>query len=283
MASNSISDFLDRVVPEELRQASTRYSFVVIGTRAVNAYLEEASLIPVHTNDWDIMLIGGKTAQDEFAGDIVASLSDKGYNISIEYHAPIGNSMSIFDFKSRSWVRLAVSINGSNHVTFLDVYRIDKHTSGMGVYLTKNGLLYSDLGFLVRELDRDERNAKLMIAEASRMNEQDTLKRIELVAELLEDNTIDITIMEDTTETLHKAEEQDIKELLIAQKESLEHAKKTLIRVARERDVLFGLVLSGKANKMVVSQICKLCRSMESNYERYNQIKRKCAEEFGIG
>jgi hypothetical protein len=284
MSGSDLGTFLESVVPSALKAVSSKYVFMVVGTRAINAYLQNLQLHPMATRDWDVLLVGPEETQEAFAQAIYAAVEAKGYEPGIEYHEADGglDADKPFALRSRPWIRLTVSLGGEADVAFLDVYMVGSWSSGLGVAIEKDGLLYSDLGFLMRELNRDETSARRLLSRAREVSARGVEGRTETLQEDLDDNGLELEVLEDETddlaEKIGQIPDSTARKLAADQRERLEKAKKTLMRVSEDREVLFGLVASGRLNKAQVTQVCGVCRSLDSQYSRFKDLKERCEQ-----
>ncbi len=269
---SNLEDFLDGTVPAVLRDAQEEYPFVVVGTRAINAYLSSASLQSISTQDWDVAYVGDAEGQVALAQDVMRQVQDEGFHVDLEHHpASQESDNSVYAFKAREWLRLTVNV-GDAKVAFLDVYRIPT-MAGAGVFMVKHGLLYSDLGFLMRELNRAEEDAAKVIANSTNLSNWQIQEKLESSKRLLGDSGTDLDVVDAESdqliETIGQVPTSKAISISADQMSQLERAKRTLVRVAEERDALFGAVASGRVLKLLAEQVCGVCRSMEDQYGRY--------------
>lgn len=230
--STDLETFLEEIIPDILRCVQKEHTFSVIGTRAIRAY---TNISPISTHDWDVLYYGDNKGQLEFSQKVEKRVQDKGYKVITEvYEGVYNSSRDPYTFRSHQWVRLSVSLGGDANVTFLDVYRINAHVPGMGVFIIKNGLLYSDLGFLVHQLDRPD-YSKHFLEQPARLSILQVKNKI-----------ISTTRM--------------LKDIQVKKSPITQGIKRAL---QNERDELFAVVTAGNTSKLVTEQICKICRDVE--------------------
>jgi len=276
-----LTTFLEEVTLNLLREAQETHPFIIVGTRAINAYLSESSMKTIPTQDWDVAYIGDQEGQDEFAHDIKQAISRLGYKAKIEYHTPIKESdHDTFAFRSRHWIRLSVNIGGEANVTFLDIYRIPQLDIETGMFVEKNGLLYSDLGFLFRELNRAEDDTNRLVNISSNLSNEEIKSRLKKSKELLEETSVELGILDDDSdeliESVGQVSDDSVKRIAAEHLEQLEKAKHTLMRVTKEREALFGVVMSGRVSKSLSDEVCSICRVLELQYGQYKDLKQRC-------
>jgi len=277
--SIDIETFLNKTVPDVLRVVEPKHLFIVVGTRSVNAYLNIAQKPTIYTQDWDVLYVGDNAKA--FAQNVANIMNTEGYKIKIEYHDPSGQNNDVFSFRSRPWIRLAINLSeGNTNITFLDIYTISELNSGAGTFMEKDGLIYSDLGFLVRELSRSEQDAVKVINNSSTISDKQIQEKLTTSQKLLNDIGVDIDQLDEDTdeliESVGQLPDNTILDISDKQRRELEHAKHTLIRVFKERDALFGAMAGGKIPKFMIGQVCDICRHFENFYGKYNQLKERC-------
>jgi hypothetical protein len=278
---SSLEEFLENFVPSVLRKAQIQFPFIVVGTRAVNAYLHEAHAKAIPTQDWDIAYRGGLNGQNSLADYVTEQVEASGYSVEIEKKLPKSRDNDTFALKARPWIRLSVNI-GDAHITFLDIYSIPyTNKSELGPHTIKDGLAYSDLGFLIRELNRTQQDASKLIQEASRFSGEQVGGKMNSAIDMLNDSRIDLSILDQDTheliESLGQLSDDNVRELLQEHKQRLNQAKKTLMRVVEEREALFGVIMNGLLSKELTHQVCDLCRSLEEQFGTYKMLQDRCA------
>lgn len=277
----SLEEFLNKVVPDVLKIEQDKYPFMVVGTRSVKAFV--ARTTSANMDDWDVAYIGKEDGQHAFALDVKREMEKLGYTIQMELHKASGeNDSDTYALKSRSWIRLTVDIGGDANITFLDIYRIPVLIPSSDMQVEYDGLMYSDLGFLTRELNRAEKDAENMVARAIKLSPEKIRTKIETVKDMLGNCGVDLDIIDQATdeliESLGQVSDDDAKQAINNQIRHLNEAKDILQRVAKEREDIFGALLSGAVSKAMSEQICALARELERQYVLYQLLKDRCAD-----
>jgi hypothetical protein len=271
----SIDTFLSITVPNILKSLNDSYLFCVVAGRALYVFLEKVgmsgNMIP---HDWDILLYGSEEDQNKFVQEVINLLTNQGYKISKQIYNPEHDNNDIYDLRGRSWITLRVTI-GDNKISFMDVYRTDVLQPEMEQFIPHDGLLYSDLGFLTRELNRREDSIKKMIQDVREMSAEDIKQMIEYTREHLVDANVDINLADQSCSDLVYGMDGFFEELEDNIK-VLNEAKKSLQKVVKNRDLLFGTLLKGNVSKEMIGKVCTICRELESQYNRYMNLANHC-------
>ena len=269
-----VETFLNQTVPGILLKLQSNNPFFVVGTRAINAYL---SINNNSLDDWDIAYVGDTSAQESFSEKIVEIMQNLGYNIGIEILESYGDDNETFAFNSRTRIRLSVNIGDAN-IFFLDIYRLPSQSTGVSTKI--NGLYYSDMGFLIRELNRKENDVKKLIKQSSNFTRQEIHNKYKNIQSLLDDSAIDLNIIDfgtdDLIEDFGRISDKVYRNILSEQEEQLESARATLEKTVKNRDIIFGYIASGKSPKEMVTKVCKICREFEDQYVQYKNLKERC-------
>jgi hypothetical protein len=278
--SCSFDGFLQQIVPDVLRLAHERFKFAVVGTRAINLYLSQAAIPPAETMDWDVIVPVDRFAQlQSFSNFIISALKKKGYKIHSFNNKGTGDDDDLFSFRSRDWIRLTADVC-ETQIVMLDIYQVPSFTRTMS-FMDHEGLLYSDMGFLLRELNRSERDAKNVLGKALKAGESDigeSLKRTETeledVNDLLDETRANI---DELIESYGQVDDKIVNEAIKDEIEKCGKVKKTLMRVLNERELLFAAAASGKFDKSMIEPICRVCREYEKQYNQYTELRAECS------
>jgi hypothetical protein len=257
--STHLKEFLEHIVPKILLELQYNQNnspnFIIIGTRAVNAYIPPNKNI--QTEDWDILFLGDEKEQSYFVDEVISLVIKKGYSINvIDYNKSINLSDNSLDIKSRSWYRLSLNIPGlNNRITFLDIYR---SSTTVGTIKNKNGLLYSDLGFLMKSNYKQQKDVIDMIKNISQ---------------------VDVNKLVNVTEKGLKTVEAMLNSIEYKkQTEQLMKIKKKLIRINEEKELLLGLVVNKDVSKDLQHNICLICSDFEIKYKDYTELADRCRQ-----
>lgn len=278
--SCSYDDFLQKVVPDVLRGLYSQFHFAVIGTRAINLYLTQATMSSIETMDWDIAIPTHKTETlKKFSNAVSSSLKKKGYKVELIQEAGTHVDDDLFSFRSRDWIRLTADVCGTQ-IVMLDVYQVPSFPETMA-FIEHDGLLYSDMGFLIRELNRSESNAKNTLAGALKLTETDVQKSLEKVEKELEESGILLDGLRDGIDQLIESygqiDDKVVDSALKDEMQKCDSAKKILMRVLKERELLFAAAATGKLDKAMMEPVCQACREYEGQYNQYTELKAQCS------
>lgn len=262
-----LNDFLNDTVPDILRRAQTVYNFAVVGGRAISMYADAYSS---GIQDWDILFIGEPEIHKFFSKALMDELSSLGYKTTLTTHVQETPDTDVFNYKGRDWSEVCIHI-GSLKVAVFEIFQI-KHLN-TDLYVIKDGIVYSDLGFLLREIDRHEDSVKTILENASKLTPQDIKEQLEQTETSLGENERDIDMIDNDLSELENDMEHD---LAIQLAEDLKVAKNTLIKIINNRDILFGVVLSGKIDKKTLQDVCLFCKGVEDQYGRWKSLNDKC-------
>lgn len=275
----TIDNFLSNVVPDTIKQLGNEYVYAVIGSRAIQAYLPP-NLRQKLTSDWDLMIIGNEQDQEDFTNEIKKILRSKKYKISTEKHEPIEG---ITNLKSNSWYTLSVRIGDpKDHtdVKFLDIYRISDFSAGIGTFTEMDGIIYNDLGFLVRELLRREEDTQKIIEKGKKIDNEKLTKLLEQTDEQLQNVIFTLDVVEEEGNDIIFHEEiinsNKLKQMIKDYKEEIKEAEISLKKIIEQRQLLFGAVAGGNASKSVVEQVCNICKNLEQQLNRYIDLENQC-------
>lgn len=277
--SCSFDNFLQQIVPSVLKELYLKFKFAVVGTRAINLYLSQAKIQPIHTVDWDVVIESNKLSSlKTFANAVISLFKEKGYKIDLIYQSGIGEN-NLFSFRSRDWIRLTANVCGTK-VVMLDIYQVPSFINTMS-FIEHEGLLYSDMGFLLRELNRSEHDAKNLLARSSILNKSDIKASLdEFKNKLNESDKLLDKIkdqLDEQIELFGQIDDTLIKSAIRNEIHKIEYVKNTLIRVLKERELLFAAIISGKIDKDEIEPICEACREYEQQYNNYTNLKAQCA------
>jgi len=251
-----VASFLDSVVSQALRNAGGNSNFLVIGSRAVSAY---SCLAGFPEREWEVTYFGDAEQMEKFTARLADDLRSKGYDVSVR----VSSSMHTLTVKL-----------GQSDLSFMEVFLASPEEEP-GPYLLKDGINYGDLGFLMRELERKEDQAKDLVTRASELQAPDVLAKMERVNNLLRDNSVNLSVLEEEIDELEESlEGEEVPELLRA----LEQCKKILVDVARDRDILFGAVLANRVDKSTVESVCAYCRQLEYQYNKWKRLGERCRD-----
>src|SRR5579872_6110197 len=99
-----IDKFIEELIPNTLRSLAQSNQFIVVGTRALNAYLANSFVKSIATVDWDIAYFGNLRDMFKFGLKIKNYLENKGYKINLIKNVGTGEDVfDIFSFHSRPW------------------------------------------------------------------------------------------------------------------------------------------------------------------------------------
>jgi len=258
--------FFNITAPNILKSLRAKYTFVVIGGRAIKAYIKTAQ----DAQDWDLIVVGTPENQVEFAYDLQTSLKELGYSAHIESIEPpysmVDNDLNI---RTRTRYRIVIQMGDVSLVVY-DIYQVPVFVDES---IIKDGLHYSSMGFLTRELNRSEDDVKKIIRKALNITRDEIKNKYHTIETMLEDNEIDIGILSDELDDL----EEDLN-MQTAQKisEELDSAKHRLLKVISDREELFGAALAGTMDKSTLMDVCKMCQELESQYSKWVGLKAHC-------
>jgi hypothetical protein len=277
--SCSFDNFLQQIVPDVLRLAHEKFQFAIVGTRAINLYLSQAAIPPIETMDWDVIVSADKFAKvQSFSNFIIATLKKKGYKIHPFRNSGTKEDKDEFSFRSRDWIRLTADVCGTQ-IVMLDIYQIPSFTQTMS-FMEHDGLLYSDMGFLLRELNRSEHDTKNVLAKALKTSESDVEKRLKQTETELEEinDLLDETKgnIDEIIELYGQVDDKTVNESIKDEMEKCNRSKTRLMRLLNERELLFAAAASGKFNKSIIEPICRVCREYEKQYNQYTELKAQC-------
>lgn len=263
-----LTRFFNTTIPDILRAEQLEYKFVVVGGRAIKSYIDtQRSSI----EDWDLLVIGSPETQVKFTADLNNVLKAKGYDTRVELIEP-EHKYSEFNMRSRPWFRLSINVHGDFNVTVFDVYQAFAMVDG---YVVKNGIKYSNMGFLIRELARSEKHARELIDNAANLDTIEIENKLENIDDLLEDNAILADILDGELDDLEYVLDRTATNEV---QQELEQAKNKIMNIIKDRELLFGFILSGKGDKELTHNVCKACKEIEQQYNKLVDLQNKCKE-----
>jgi hypothetical protein len=275
---STVEKFLSEIVPSVIKNIGNGFSYAVIGSRAIFAYLPEniRKTISYENRDWDIMVIGSAKDQLEFSDNIKHELRKLNYKISSDIKQ--GN-INATNLKVNSWIKLYVQIQ-DNYLHFMDIYLSENITSGTGTFMTQDDIVYNDLGFLFRELIREEKETRKILESAKKLDNDQVNKILSEAGNNLDDVIINLDILDESTDELvHESvvlPRKEFKELYEKYQKILKEAENNIKKVINQRQLLFGAVASGIASKFLTEQVCHVCKTLEREINRYEKLQEQC-------
>lgn len=281
----SLDDFLNYEVPNVLRKASMEIPMIVIGTRAINIYLQKENESVIQTQDWDVAIERTKMVNPmTLAINVANALASRGYESVARSMNPSIREANYYSFRSRPWARVISFICGTQ-VVVLDVYQVPSF-EGLNEFVEHDGLIYSDLGFLLRELLRSEHDFKMSLLEEAKISHEDIMKIIhstrnelaslDVVLKTIYSNmkNLNKNVHKNTNKRSHKSLSNNIKQ----QRQSIRLIADKFLRILKERELLIQAVSSGRLSKDLVEPICGVCREYEQHYQLYYDLKNQCEQ-----
>ena len=251
-----VASFLDSVVPQALRDAGGNSNFLVVGSRAVSAY---SCLAGSPEREWEVTYFGDAGEMKNFSARLADDLRSKGYDVSVT----LGSSAHTLTVKL-----------GQSDLSFMEVF-LSSPGEEPGPYMSKDGINYGDLGFLMRELERKEDQAKDLVSRASELQPPEVATKMDRVKNLLHDNSVNLSVLEEEIDELEESLEGEYVPVLLG---ALEQCKKILVDVARDRDILFGAVLANRVDKSTMESVCTYCRQLEYQYNKWKGLGERCKD-----
>ena len=274
----TVEKFLSEIVPSVIRNVGNGFSYAVIGSRAIFAYLPESirKNISYENRDWDIMIVGSAKDQLEFSDNVKYELRKLNYKVSSDIKQGIINSTNL---KVNSWIKLYVQIQ-DNYLHFMDIYREEKITNGTGTFMVQDNITYNDLGFLFRELIREEKDTRKILENAKKLDNDQVNKILSEAGDNLDNVIINLDLLDENTDELIRQSieisRKDFKELYENYKNYVKEAENSIKKVINQRQQLFGAVASGVASKALTEQVCHVCKTLEREITRFEKLQEQC-------